>query len=303
MCNFTDSEEPLVSLRGKGVLVVAGCLETVRGVVGALEAEGAHVLVASAQACELTQVVAGGMGSASPHLVRGLVRGLTVDLRRHSEIVRVFRWVDGMLPRLDALVSVLDIKDIEDIADIADMEDMEDGGHGPPGGAERGKSSNLFQDGDVALWRGALEEQCLAPLELLLEAASRMRLRRGGHLVQIGVRSGGAPSVDARSSPSGFSGGAGRGEGPGARGLAWGMLSRMLEARRKFLAGAGVRLTLLEVLRGGSGIHGVASSAPHLGNRAEDLVFQAVRSAALYCLHAPGSVSVELLRVNGSYCG
>jgi len=291
MCNFTDSEEPLVSLRGKGVLVVAGCLETVRGVVGALEAEGAQVLVASAQACELTQVVAGGMGSASPHVVRGLVRGLTVDLSRHSEIVRVFRWVDGMLPRLDALVSVVDIQDIAD------------GGNGPPGADGRGKSSNVFQDGDAAFWRGALEEQCLAPLELLLEAALRMRLRRGGHLLQIGVRSGGAPSVAAHSSPAGFSGGAGRGEGPGARGLAWGMLSRMLEARRKLLAGEGVRLTLLEVLGGGNGFHGVASAAPHSGNRAEDLLFQAVSSAALYCLHAPGSMSVELLRVNGSYCG
>lgn len=130
-----------------------------------------------------------------------------------------------------------------------------------------------------------------------------MRLRRGGHLLQIGVRSGGTPSVEARSSPSGFSGGAGRGEEPGARGLAWGMLGRMLEARRRFLAGEGVRLTLLEILGGGSGFHGVAPAAPDVGHRARDLLCQAVRSAALYCLHAPGSVSVELLRVNGSCFG
>jgi NAD(P)-dependent dehydrogenase (short-subunit alcohol dehydrogenase family) len=263
MCNYTDAEESPVSLRGKGVLVVGVRLGAVRGVVEALEGEGAHVLVASAEACELTQVPAGGAGGASPHVVRGLVRGLTVDLGRRAEIVRVFRWVDGMLPRLDALVSVVEV------------------GAGP--GGEAADAAGC----DVEGWRRAVDEQWLVPLGVALEASSRMRLRRRGLVLQIGVPAGGVgPEVVGRC-------GAGGGGGSSAflGGESWRMLCAMLEARRGFFSEGGVRLTLLEAGLG---------DAPRV--RCRGGAGEAVRAAVDFCLHAPGRLSVEFLRVRGG-CG
>lgn len=285
MCNYTEAEDSLVSLRGKGVLVVAPRMDAVRGVVESLEAEGAHVLVASAQACELPQVLAGGRGLASPRVACGLVRGLTVDLSRHSEIVRAFRWVDGMLPRLDALVSVVDI-----------------GGEGGLEKGTRGGSRDFYTDGDLEGWHRKMEAEWLMPLELMLEAASRMRLRGSGHLLQIGVWSGRRGRETEHRCAASFDSSAEDTDAASAvEEMGWTMLCKMLDARRAHLAGCGIRLTLMEVMCGG-GLRGGIPRALGEGGRVAGRSDE-VRSAAALCLHAPGSLTVEYLRVNGGSGG
>ncbi len=303
------------SLRGKGVLVVSPRLSVARAIVEALGEEGAQVLVASAHAGDLTQVLVGVKNRPMA------VHGMTVDLARQAELERVFRWVDGMLPRLEVLVSI-----------------VEQG----PSLSGNGAREDEGEDG-VEAWRRTLEQHCVMPLLVVKQAAARMQLRGSGHILQVALhhsrqqpsQSGQASGATvprhvsnqhaqhARASGAlhgangrhlrgygvvnhgerehveveGSSAKAGGVESTDAEGndLVWRTLQEMMEARRPALWSAGVSLTLLDVDGCGSGAQTWGPSARGGELRPED-----VAAAVQFCLHQVPRCVVENLRLGAS---
>ncbi|MEK0446721.1 MAG: hypothetical protein RLZZ399_2042 [Verrucomicrobiota bacterium] len=268
MCNELDltrqegswGGHPTDSLGQKGVLVIAASHSVAGAVVSKLAGEGAHVLVATEDASELSHLLSGARGSP------GKVQGMTVDVSRKTELERVFRWVDGTLLHLDALVGVVE------------------------------EESRDRPDGDLEAWHALLEERWVMPLLLVEGAAMRMRPRRQGHILQVALHSQG------RMAPAGDSshvGGGGSELEP-----VWRTLREMLEARREGLRREGIRLTILEVegLPAGS----ACGSSPASGwarTEAEPCPSPGdVAEAVHFCLHRRQGAVVEALKLRAP-CG
>ncbi len=226
-----------------GVLVVAESAEVAAAVVGrvvpALAGGGLEVLVATGAAVDLGEVLSaarrmeagsgplGGLhwgrgggggnwgigGSAEARASQGAgsvgpVHGLTVDLSRKEEVERVFRWVDGTLAHLDALIAV-----VEEVVPN-------------------------WPQGDLQKWHAILDRHWVNPLLLVEGAAIRMRSRRRGHILQVALTVGsGAGRSRSEHGPWG-----GMEEEP-----IWSTLREMLELRRADLRRSGIGLTVLEV--------------------------------------------------------
>jgi 3-hydroxy acid dehydrogenase/malonic semialdehyde reductase len=160
MCNNADGNEgkdiPGRVLPKKGVLLIAESPALAGAIVGKLAEEGATVLVVTAAAVDLSQLLSRTRGSP------GTVHGMAVDLGRKTELERVFRWVDGTLVSLDVMVVVVAETPV-----------------GEPGA-------------DWEAWHQVLERRWVMPLLLLEGAAIRMRAKRRGHILQVAIREGDA---------------------------------------------------------------------------------------------------------------
>jgi NAD(P)-dependent dehydrogenase (short-subunit alcohol dehydrogenase family) len=268
MCNELDLSRregswggsPADSLSQKGVLVIAASHSVAGAVVSKLAGEGAHVLVATEDASELSHSLSGARGSL------GRVQGMTVDVSRKTELERVFRWVDGTLLHLDALVGVVE------------------------------EESQDRPDGDLEAWHTLLEERWVMPLLLVEGAAMRMRPRRQGHILQVALHSQTRIGGGVESSV----GERGRAELEPV----WRTLREMLEARREGLRSDGIRLTILEVEGLPSGAAcGRSAAAAWTKTEAEPCPSPGdVAEAVRFCLHRRQGAVVEALRLRAP-CG
>ena len=285
-----------------GVLVVAESAELAAAVVGRvvpdLVGAGLDVLVATGEALDLGSVLSavrrgvpgssgggsifgGGFGaqfaaggSQGARSSGGRVHGLTVDLSRKQEVERVFRWVDGNLAHLDALIAVVE----EVVPD--------------------------WPQGDLEAWQALLDRHWVMPLLFVEGAAIRMRPRRQGHILQVALTVGaGGNRMRREKGPwSALE------EEP-----VWHTLREMLELRRGDLRASGIGLTVLEVegdwrREGGGCASGSCSREAAVGAvgvsggisaglRARCPSSEDVAEAVDFCLRAEGRVSVESMRL------
>ncbi len=142
------------SLRGKGAIVTGGTTGIGRAIVMLLLARGANVLTFGRHEKELDDAMAD-----FKRIGGGTIYGMTADVTQPRDVAVVFKEADQRLGKLDILINCA------------------------------GVAAESVVDTEPAAWRQALDTNLFGYMLCCKEAASRMKPRKAGFIINIGSMS------------------------------------------------------------------------------------------------------------------